>query len=54
MEGYQPGGGRERMGEMVQELRSIGGRYKTDKRMLRIVQEMEKSKNLWARPTDMN
>ena len=36
-EGYQLGGGRRRMGEKVQGLRSIIGRYKIDRGMLRIV-----------------
>ena len=54
LEGYQLGGGRERMGEKVQGLRSIIGRYKIDKKMLRIVQKMEKTKNLYVRPMDMN
>ena len=40
MDGYQLGGGRERMGKKVQGLRSIIGRYKIDRRMLSIVQEM--------------
>ena len=30
MEAYELGGGRERMGEMVQGIRSIIGRYKID------------------------
>ena len=37
MEGYQLGGGRERMGEKVQGLRSTNGRYKIDKGKLRTV-----------------
>ena len=36
------------MGEKVQGLRSINGRYKIDRRMLRVVQEMEKPKSLYA------
>ena len=40
------------MGEKVQGLRSINGRYKIDR--LRIVQEMEKPKNLYVQPMDMN
>ena len=40
------------MGEKVQGLRSINGRYKIDR--LRIVQEMEKPKNLYVQPKDMN
>ena len=54
LEDYQLGGGRGRMGEKVQGLRSIVGRYKTDRGMLRIVQEMEKPKNLHVSPMDMN
>ena len=40
--------GRERggMGEKVQGIRSINGRYKIDRERLRIVWEMEKPKNL--------
>ena len=30
MDGYQQGGGGVRMGEKVQGIRSINGRYKTD------------------------
>ena len=37
MEGYQWGGGLRRMGEKVQGIRSIIGRYKIDKGRLRIV-----------------
>ena len=42
--------GREegRMGEKVQGLRSIIGRYKIDRGSLRIVQEMEKPKNVYV------
>ena len=47
MEGYQQGGGGWRMGEMVQGIRSINGRYKIDRGRLRIVWEMEKPKNLY-------
>ena len=54
MEGYQWGNGRGRGGEKVQGIRSINGRYKIDKGRLRIVWEMEKSKNLYVRPMDMN
>ena len=43
-----------RIGEKVQELRSTIGRYKIVRSMLIIVQEMEKPKNLYARPMDMN
>ena len=48
MEGYQLGGGRGRKGEMVQGSRSIIGRNKIDRGMLRIVYKMEKPKNLYA------
>ena len=44
MEGYQWGGGRGRMRTKVQGIRSINCRYKIDKGMLRIIQEMEKPK----------
>ena len=37
MKGYQWGWGRERMGEKVQGVRSIIGRYKIDRERLRIV-----------------
>ena len=50
MEGYQWG----RMEEKVQGIRSRIGRYKIDRGKLRIVQEMEKPKNLCVRPMDMN
>ena len=36
MEGYQQGGRWRRMGEMVQGVRSINGRYKIDRGRLRI------------------
>ena len=37
MEGYQWGGGEGRMGEKVQGISSISGRYKIDKGRLRLV-----------------
>ena len=40
--------------EKVQGLRSINGRYKIDRGRLRIVREMQKPKNLYAQPMDMN
>ena len=46
--GYQRGGGGQRIGEKVQGKRSIYGRYKIDRGRLRIVQEMEKPKNLYV------
>ena len=42
------------MGEEVQRRRSINGRHKIHRRRLRIVQEMEKPKNLHVQPMDMN
>ena len=42
------------MGEKVQGIRTIIGRYKMDRGRLRIVQEMEKPKNLYVQPMDMN
>ena len=48
MEGYQQGGGGRRIGEKVQEIRSINGRCKIDRGRLRIVWEMEKPKNLYV------
>ena len=47
MEGCQWGEGGEGMGEKVQGIRSIIGRYKIDRRGLRIVWEMENPKNLY-------
>ena len=38
------------MGEKVQRIRSINGRYKIDRKKLRILQEIEKPKNLYVRP----
>ena len=37
MEGYQQGGGRGKTGEKVQGIRSINGRYKTDRGRLRTI-----------------
>ena len=48
MEGYQWGGGGGRMGEKVQGIRNINGRYKIDKKRLKIVWEMEKPQNLYS------
>ena len=42
------------MGEKVQRIRSINGRYKIGRGKLRIVWEMEKPKNLYVGPMDMN
>ena len=42
------GRGRGRMGENVQGISSINGRYKIDSGRLRIVWEMEKPKNLYV------
>ena len=42
------------MGEKVQGIKSINGRYKIERGRLRIVWEMEKTKNLYVRPMDMN
>ena len=41
------------MGGKVQRIRNINGRYKIDRGRLRIVQEMEKPKNLYVLPMDM-
>ena len=46
MEGYQQKGGKGRMGEKEQEIRSINCRYKIDRGSLRIAWELEKPKNL--------
>ena len=48
MEAYQRGGEGGEWGEKVQGIRSITGRYKIDRGRLRIVQEMEKPKNLYV------
>ena len=42
------------MGEKVHGIRSMNSRYKIDRGRLRRVWEMEKPKNLYARPMDMN
>ena len=42
------------MGEKIQGIKSIIGRWKIDRGRLRIIQEMEKPKNLHVRPMDMN
>ena len=48
MEGYQQGRGGGEMGEKVQGIRNITGRYKIDRGDLRTVWEMEKPKNLYV------
>ena len=48
------GSGQGRIGEKVQEIRSINGRYKIDRGKFRIVWEMEKPKTLHMQPMDMN
>ena len=52
MEGYKWGRGGGKMGEKVRGRRSINGRYKIDRGRLRIVGEMEKTKNLYLCFTD--
>ena len=47
-EGYLWVGRGDRMGEKVQGLRSINGRYKIDRGSLKIVWEIEKPKNLYV------
>ena len=42
------------MGEKVQGIRSINGRYKIGRGRLRIVWEMEKPKNFYVQPMDIN
>ena len=54
MEGYQQGEGGGRMRKKIQGIRSIIGRYKIDRERLRIIWEMEKPKNLYVQPMDMN
>ena len=51
--GYQQEGG-EGNGGKAQGIRSINGRYKTVRGRSRIVWEMEKPKNLYVQPMDMN
>ena len=51
MEGYELGKGMGRMGEKEQ---GINDRHKINMGILRTVQEMEKPKNLYARPMDLN
>ena len=46
MEGYQRGGQEGRMGEKVQGVRSINGRYKIDRGRLRIVMGDREAKEL--------
>ena len=46
MEVYQQREGGGIIGEKIQGIRSINGRYKLDRGRLRIVWEMEKPKNL--------
>ena len=48
------GRGRGREREKVQGISSIIGRYKIDRGKLRIVWEVEKPKNLYVSPMDMN
>ena len=48
------GRGRDRKGEKVKGISGINGRYKIDKGRLRIVEEMEKPKNLNVQPMDIN
>ena len=42
------------VGGKLQGIRSIIARYKIDRGSLRIAWEMEKPKNLYVRPMDMN
>ena len=44
----------EGMGEKVQGISNINGRQKTDRGRVRIVQEMQKPKNLYVQCMDMN
>ena len=51
MEGYQQGG----VGENgVQGIRIINDRYKIDRGRLRVIQKIEKPKNLYVQAMDMN
>ena len=47
MEGHQWGEGGGKIGDKIQGIRSINGRYKTDRGRFRIVWKMEKLKNLY-------
>ena len=49
----EEGGERGRMGNVL-GIRSIIGSYKIDRKKLRIVWKMEKPKNLYVQPMDMN
>ena len=51
MGGYQQGGGE--WGEEIRGIISIIGRYEIDRGSLRIVEKMERPKNLYVRPMDM-
>ena len=48
MEGYRWGGEGERMGEKVQGIRSINGRYKIDRGRLRIGWELNISQRTYV------
>ena len=54
MEGYQWGRGEGEWRKKVQGIRNIIGSHKTDRGRLRTVQEMEKPKNLYVQPMDIN
>ena len=42
------------MGEKAQGIRNINCRYKIDRVRIRIAWEMERTKNLYVQPMDMN
>ena len=48
------GEGERENGGKIQGIRSRNGKYKIDRGRLRIVREMEKPKNLYVWPMDMN
>ena len=52
--GYQWGGGGRRMGEKVQGISSINGRYKIDRGKLKIVWEMAVSYTHLTLPTNVS
>ena len=54
MEDYQQGGAVGKMGKKVQGIRSINDRYKIDRGRLRVIQKIEKPKNLYVQAMDMN
>ena len=52
--GFSVGRQRGGMGGKVQGIRSIISRHKVDRERQKMVQEMEKSKNIYVQPMNMN